>query len=192
MKIKYVLAVVFFSVINLFPLTKTDTLNINRKIIDEESGKPILIGNTTREAFTDTTYSWWFKSGYKNYDVDIDTLKPLFDDSTLLKNVNVTIVMGSWCSDSRREVPRFLKIIDGLNIHQENTSIYCVDRDLSTEDNEIDNIKIKAVPTFIFFKNNVELGRIVEAPNENLEIDMIKILTGDTKTKIEKDLEKQH
>ena len=99
--------------------------------------------------------------------------------------------MGTWCSDSRREVPRFLKIIDGLNIPQENISIYCVDRDLSTENNEIDNLNIKAVPTFIFYRDNIELGRIVEAPTESLEIDMVKILTGDTKPKIEEDLEKE-
>ncbi len=190
MKIKYVLAIVFLSAINLFAQTETDTLNVNRKIIDEESGKPMLIGYTTREAFTDTTFSWWFNSEYKNYDVDVDTLKSLFEDSTLLKNVNITVVMGSWCSDSRREVPRFLKIVDGLNIPEEDISIYCVDRNLSTEDNEIDDLKIKAVPTFIFYKNDTELGKIVEAPTESLEIDMVKILTGDAKTQIEKDLEK--
>ncbi len=139
----------------------------------------------------DTSFSWWFNSEYKNYDIDVDALKPLFEDSTLLNDVNITIVMGSWCSDSRREVPRFLKIIDGLKFPEENLSIYCVDRNLSTEDDEIDDLKIKAVPTFIFYKNDTELGRIVEVPTESLEIDMVKILTGLTKPKVEEDLEKE-
>jgi hypothetical protein len=62
---------------------------------------------------------------------------------------------------------------------------------MNTGDDEIDDLKIEFVPTFIFFKNDVEIGRIVEAPTESLEIDMVKILTGDTKPKIEEDLEKE-
>ncbi len=71
------------SAINLFAQTEADTLNVNKKIIDENSGKPMLIGYTTREAFTDTSFSWWYNSEYKNYDVDVDALKPLFEDTTL-------------------------------------------------------------------------------------------------------------
>ncbi len=43
---------IFLCAINLFAQTETDTLNVNKKIIDEDSGKPMLIGYTTREAFT--------------------------------------------------------------------------------------------------------------------------------------------
>ena len=180
-----------FYALNLFAQDTVDSLYANKIIIDTDSDKPMLIGYTTREAFTDSSFSWWFDSEYKNYDVDIDALRPISEDTTLLKDVYITIVMGTWCSDSRREVPRFLKITDALNFSDENLSIYNVDRDMNTGDDEIDDLKIEFVPTFIFFKNDVEIGRIVEAPTESLEMDMVKILTGDTKPKVEKDLEKE-
>ena len=34
------------------------------------------------------------------------------------------------------------------------------------------------VPTFIFYKDGEELGRIVEYPIQDLESDMLKILSG--------------
>jgi len=37
---------------------------------------------------------------------------------------------------------------------------------------------IKRVPTFIFYKNNVEAGRIIENPATSLEQDIVNILTG--------------
>jgi thiol-disulfide isomerase/thioredoxin len=191
MKTNYILLLIMFYALNLFAQDTVDSLYANKIIIDTDSDKPMLIGYTTREAFTDSSFSWWFDSEYKNYDVDIDALRPISEDTTLLKDVYITIVMGTWCSDSRREVPRFLKITDALNFSDENLSIYNVDRDMNTGDDEIDDLKIEFVPTFIFFKNDVEIGRIVEAPTESLEIDMVKILTGDTKPKIEEDLEKE-
>ncbi|MEM1407485.1 MAG: hypothetical protein AAGG59_11970, partial [Bacteroidota bacterium] len=38
---------------------------------------------------------------------------------------------------------------------------------------------IHRVPTFIFHKNGEEIGRIVESPKESLEVDMLKIVTGE-------------
>ncbi len=176
--------------INLTAQTTEDTLDVNKIIIDADSDKPMLIGYTTREAFADTSFSWWYDSEYKNYDVDVDALKPLFEDSTLMQDLSITVVMGSWCSDSRREVPRFLKIVDGLKLPEENINLYSVDRNLSAGVDDINDLDIKLVPTFIFFKNSVELGRIVEMPEESLEIDMVNILTGDTSSKVEEDLGK--
>ncbi|MEJ2614863.1 MAG: hypothetical protein P8Z35_07895 [Ignavibacteriaceae bacterium] len=40
-------------------------------------------------------------------------------------------------------------------------------------------MKIELVPTIIFYKDEKELGRIVETPNDSLEKDILKILTGD-------------
>jgi hypothetical protein len=43
---------------------------------------------------------------------------------------------------------------------------------------EYDKLDIQRVPTFIFYKNNIEAGRIIENPETSLEQDMVKILTG--------------
>ena len=85
--------------------------------------------------------------------------------------------MGTWCSDSRREVPRFFKILDAVNYPSDKVAIICVDEDKKTRGNELTGLKIELVPTLIFYKNGNELGRIVESPNDTLEKDIIKILT---------------
>ena len=88
MKRKFLL-LLFFGSVNVFAQNGIDTSNVNKIIIDEASGKPMLIGLITPSAFEDTSFSWWYDSEYKNYEVGVDTLKPLFEDSTLLKNVNI-------------------------------------------------------------------------------------------------------
>ena len=149
------------------------TEQTNKIVTDTVSGMPMLIGQCTREAFQDSSFKWWWMSEYDLYKVDSTNLNEIKDG---LKNVNVKLVMGTWCSDSRREVPRFFKILDSVNYSSDNVKIICVDEDKHAEDNELAGLKIDLVPTFIFYKDGQELGRIVESPKETLEKDMLKIL----------------
>jgi hypothetical protein len=145
----------------------------NMLTVDGKSGKPMLLGICDRTAFADTSFAWWFNSEFDNYTVDSVALK---DVSDKLKDVKITIVLGTWCSDSRREVPRFLKILDYLPFEQKNLALICVDRNKTTPTGEVEKLDIKFVPTFIFYKNDLEIGRIVETPKETLEKDLLKIV----------------
>ena len=140
---------------------------------DVLSGNPMLLGYCNREAFKDTTFSWWFNSIYDIYNVDTLTAEKL---AGKLKNVNIEIVMGTWCSDSRREVPRFFKILDYLKYPSDSVKIIAVGRDKKGRADETKNLDIELVPTFIFYRDGKELGRIVESPKVSLEKDMAKIL----------------
>ena len=144
----------------------------NKMITDQKTGKLMLIGACDRSAFADTSFSWWFNSGYDTYNADSLSLIELHDR---LNGVEITIVMGSWCSDSRREVPRFFKILDKLNYDQKGLSLYCVDRDKKEPSGIVEKFSIKLVPTFIILRNKIELGRITESPEESLEKDLLKI-----------------
>ncbi len=73
----------------------------------------MLIGYCTREAFNDTSFSEWWNEEYDMYEVDVETAEEIKDN---LEDVEIKLVMGTWCSDSRREVPRFYKILMKLNI----------------------------------------------------------------------------
>ena len=141
-------------------------------VIDEKSGKPMLIGLCSKENLTnDTTFSWWFEAEYDYYQPE-DSVMKLID----LDSVKIVCVMGIWCSDSRREVPRFFKILDELKYDYNNLSLYCVDRKKKAEGFDIDQFIIERVPTFIFYKNDSEIGRIIETPVESLERDILNIL----------------
>jgi len=88
------------------------------------------------------------------------------------------IYFGSWCSDSRREIPRFFKIIDYLNIDYDKIIITGLDRNKTAPNYQENKWNIQFVPTFIFLnKNKKEIGRIIETPIESLEQDFLDILT---------------
>jgi thiol-disulfide isomerase/thioredoxin len=141
-------------------------------VTDEKSNKPMLIGICTRENFVkDTSFSWWFKSEYDYYQPEDSVIKLINLDS-----VKIVCVLGTWCSDSRREVPHFFKILDALKFDEKNLTLYCVDRKKQAEGYDIDQFVIERVPTFIFYKNDSEIGRIIETPQETLERDLLKIL----------------
>ncbi|MFA5803211.1 MAG: thioredoxin family protein [Melioribacteraceae bacterium] len=145
----------------------------NKFVTDEKSGKPMLIGLCDRTAFADSNFSWWFNSEYDNYTPDSAEVLKL---SKVINDVKITIVMGTWCSDSRREVPRFLRILDKTNYNFQNLTLICVDRKKTTPGGLVEKLDIKLVPTFICIKDDKEIGRIVETPKETLEKDLALIV----------------
>lgn len=91
-------------------------------------------------------------------------------------SVSTLIFLGTWCPDSRREVPRFLKVADEIGIPQERIKLYALDRTKISEDGLSKQYHIERVPTFIFLKHGEEIGRITEAPEKSVEQDMLMIL----------------
>ena len=86
--------------------------------------------------------------------------------------------MGTWCGDSKRETPRFYKILEETNFDENYFELITVNRSKKTPDNLQEGFNIIRVPTFIFYKEGKEVGRYVEYPRETLEKDILKIVTG--------------
>jgi thiol-disulfide isomerase/thioredoxin len=145
----------------------------NKQLIDERSGKSILIGFCDRTAFADTNYSWWFNSEYENYEINASVLDSLKTD---LSDISIKVIMGSWCSDSRREVPRFYKLLDELKFNYDNFMLISTDRKKESPDGDVSDLDIKFVPTFIVMRNEKEIGRIIESPKTTLEKDLLEII----------------
>ncbi len=168
------LLIVLFILSSVSFISAQDTAKV---VKDEETGKPMLIGSCTRQAFSDTSYSGWFDSEYKNYNPDTVTVKEVEYN---LDGVKTTIVMGTWCSDSREQVPRFFKVMDEAGYNTDNVSIICVDRERKDLTGAVDSLDIKLVPTFIFYRDGNELGRIVESPQQTIEEDIYDIIKEST------------
>jgi thiol-disulfide isomerase/thioredoxin len=162
--------IIIFLIVLSIPLFAQDK---NKLIVDESSGKQMLIGICDRTAFTDTNFAWWFNPEYNNYNVDSVFLKQA---GHKLNDYDIIVVMGSWCSDSRREMPRLIKILDKLNYNQQKLKLICVNRKREWPEGAIENLDIKLVPTIIFYEMGMEKGRIVESPKETLEKDILKIV----------------
>ncbi|HFU74966.1 MAG TPA: hypothetical protein ENK66_01840 [Arcobacter sp.] len=100
----------------------------------------------------------------------------LIDYKDSLQRVSITIVFGSWCSDSQREVPRMLMLLKSLDYPVEKLNIIAVNRQKRVPDMEISDLYIEYVPTFIFYKGKYEVGRIIEQASESLEADIASFL----------------
>ncbi|MGB6151235.1 MAG: thioredoxin family protein [Pricia sp.] len=140
-----------------------------------QAQEDMLVGEISVSELKEAPYSEWFIDGYDTYNVK-DAVKD--ELAALLDGVHITIFMGTWCSDSQREVPHFYKILDVLEFPFENSELVAMERDKTTPDQLEEGLNIQRVPTFIFYKDDKELGRIVEYPITSLEADMIAILSG--------------
>jgi len=145
---------------------------INNIIIDEMSDEEMLLGHCDREGLSSVPFNMWFEPEYENYEVDNEILDQISAES--MDNMNIKIVLGTWCSDSQREVPRFYKMMDYLDFTD--FEVIAVNRAKLAENTEVDDLYVDFVPTFIFYKNGQEIGRIIESPEESLEKDMVNIL----------------
>lgn len=141
---------------------------------DEKKNAPMLVGTVTRSLLTEDTFGEWFNKSYNIHKLDQKTLEKVNKDFT---NLNITIVLGTWCGDSREFVPPFLKILDTLSFPESNLKLICVDRQRQGIADEVKDLDIKLVPTFIFYRDGKEIGRIIESPKQGLEKDFLKITT---------------
>ncbi len=139
---------------------------------DENSEEILLVGTCTVEVFQDSNYAWWYNHEYNNYKVDTNTVLNFVKE---ISDKKIKIVLGTWCSDSKREVPRFIKILDSINFPSSQLEIIGVDRSKKGIANEVDDLDIEFVPTIIVYENDEEIGRIIESPYESLEIDLIEM-----------------
>ncbi len=135
----------------------------------------MLLGEANRKGFQMDAFKDWFNTGYKDYKVDLETVAKL---NPLLKDVTITVFMGTWCEDSQRETPHFYKILDEAGFDESKLTLITVSEEKTTPQGFEKGKDITNVPTIIFYKDGKELGRIVEYPIESLEKDMLAILSG--------------
>ncbi len=114
-----------------------------------------------------------WREKYDQYDPPGDMVDAL--KSKLVGEVKIDIYLGLWCPDSRHNVPPFIKIMDRAE-----TTIPIRYFDVPKKaDKEapyfVDELKVARVPTFIFYRNGQEIGRIVENPKTGLIEDMMEI-----------------
>jgi len=148
---------------------------INKIVYDEMADENILFGYFDRDGLTGEDFNFWFDEEYQSYSVDIKTLEKIKPE--VLSTIEIKVVMGTWCEDSQREVPRFYKILDKLDFNTENLIMIGVNRLKLADETEVNELNIELVPTIIFYVDGEEIGRIIESPEESLEKDMFKLLS---------------
>lgn len=119
-------------------------------------------------------HSSWYASGFSDYHPDQAFIEELRKID--ISDLTVTIVLGTWCPDSRREVPRFMKIAETWGFPEGKIRFIGVDINKVAPLADYAELGIERVPTFIFYEKNSEKGRIIEVPVTSLEQDTRNIL----------------
>lgn len=144
-----------------------------------EDGRKFLIGTITIEDLKLEPYQNWFQTNFDGYAVDKESVKTFADN---LADYQLLLFMGTWCGDSKREVPRIIKILEEANFPLNQLKIVAVDRRKEfykkSPGGEEWGLNIKRVPTLLFLKNGKEVNRLVESPINSLEEDFSSILNG--------------
>ena len=164
----------------LFCITFASAQNINNEIANEGE-TPFLLGKIDKSGLTSENYKAWFNKNFDDYQVDQSTINEL---SKNLKNYTIKVFLGTWCGDSKLEVPHFYKIIEACQFPESQLEVVALsakpDMYKQSPNHEEQGLNIHRVPTFIIYKNGVEINRIVEHPIETLEKDLLNITTENT------------
>ncbi|NQU34998.1 MAG: thioredoxin family protein [Bacteroidetes bacterium] len=146
---------------------------MNSMVVDPKTNTKMLMGYCDRKGLNKDVYGTYFRSQY-------DIYKPAESYTSKLEgkinDYEITIVLGTWCSDSQREVPRFFKVLNEAGFNDKRVKVIAVDKKKQAIVVDISDMNIERVPTFIIYKDEKEVGRIVETPKKSLERDLWKII----------------
>ena len=153
----------------------------HKSIAQTSTEKPkILYGSCTKDSLIAEPFGKWFNPNYDSYTPNPATVAALRDQST--NNTRIRIFFGTWCGDSKREVPRFLKLLSAISFPAKNIELIALGGGDSlvkqSPQHEEAGLGIFRVPTIIIYKNGLETNRINEFPVASLEKDLLAILAG--------------
>jgi thiol-disulfide isomerase/thioredoxin len=142
----------------------------------DTTGKNIIIGEFPRSVLeTDSTY-YWFAAGYRSYETDKDIIPQIANRKN---DYTFILVLGTWCSDSKRDVPKFFKVMDLAGVQENQILLFGVDRAKKGSDEITERYAVKRVPTIIMLKKGEEIGRITEMPRKTIEYDLAEMIRND-------------
>lgn len=122
-------------------------------------------------------YREWFDENYAAL-----TLAGTSKWKKKLKGKEVDIYLGTWCGDSKKWVPQFIKLWDELGLDRDQLNIIALydgsEKYKQGPNKEELGKDIHRVPTFIFKNDGKEYARIVESPSNDMETDLAQIALG--------------
>lgn len=162
----------------IFQSCQAQKVVVNREVETTNDGK-MLLGYQTKDQLLKAPYDQWYNPEHDGYATDKKAIAELQKEK--VGSYNMMLVLGTWCPDSHREVPRFFKILEEVNYPGSKLKIIAVNRKYEAPGGEESPYNIRRVPTIIVEKYGKEIGRIVESSTSGyLERDLLEILKKDT------------
>jgi thiol-disulfide isomerase/thioredoxin len=142
-----------------------------------QNQEPKLLGTVSEDALRKEPYASWFLKNYDDYQPNQDIIEQIKNYPRSI--FSVKIFFGTWCGDTKREMPRFLKVLDQIGFPKENITFIALDNDDSvykqSPKHEEKGMSIYRVPTFVFYEKGKEVARINELPVQSTERDLLQI-----------------
>ncbi len=147
---------------------------MNRKFIILLLLLPVLLISSERLERNLVFEKPMWKQIYEEYQFDPGIIEVL--SSKISKVGSINIYFAFWCGDSENNVPPFQRILDEIGDTGIKVNYYVVQRKKPGEKYYFENLKVERIPTFVFFKDGKEIGRIIENPKVTLEEDFLEIV----------------
>ena len=90
--------------------------------------------------------------------------------------IRINVFLGTWCSDSKLHVPQFLHLANMFGWKYELIGVNR-EKECPFEKKDCKTWDIAYVPTFVVYRNDIEIGRIVENPQRSLAEDFDEIFS---------------
>jgi len=136
---------------------------------------PVLTGQLAREELEAAMPEWM--SAMVSAAIDPAAAAALAE---VEPGAEVLVVLGTWCSDSRREVPRLWRALDEVGgLVPFEIEYLAVDRTKEEPAELLAGLDLRYVPTFIVRRGGEEVGRVVESSPNGIERDLLALLTGE-------------
>lgn len=146
------------------------------QVVRDAQGNADLYGQTTEEGLRQPPFDTWYNANYDAYTPDSSIIIQLRPE---LRGKTIEIFMGTWCGDSRREVPRMLKVLHQCGVPPTAVRIINVGRSehdyKQSPTHEERGRNIHRVPTLIVYQDGKEINRLVESPLKSIEKDLLQI-----------------
>ncbi len=151
---------------------------VTNQLTTDSKGIPMLLGHCTPATMQQKPFSKWYDSAFNAYQPSLEQVLVLKEK---LSNTEVEIFLGTWCGDSKREVPRLLKTLISSGVDTSNIHLIMVHHEgaayKQSPQHEEKGKNIFRVPTAIIYQNKKEIGRVIELPVESWEKDLVKLAT---------------
>lgn len=146
-----------------------NNMNAQNKITTDSLGRKILVGQFSWEDWN-KEMNWLIPQDY------CINISKCFHLSEIInqKKIKFLIFAGSWCGDTKSELPKIIKIFQSCEFP--NYELIGVDRAKYEPTMRFVEYNIERVPTLVVLSNNQEIGRIIEFPKNDWFEDIREIV----------------
>jgi hypothetical protein len=177
LKIYLLIAFQFIVIISIAQYRKSSKPSYSNSLVTNENNQVILLGYCSQKLLLAPPFNSWFIPNFDSYQPDSTYLAAL---EKAFKKKRIEIYAGTWCGESKADLPKFLKILQVAHVDSLQIKLIFLNNTAElfkqSPQHEEAGKNIVRTPTYIIYSGKKEMGRIIDSPIESFEKDLLKIL----------------